>query len=94
MKRPFPELFVVVFVKLLRVLRVLLRAEDARRQTPAPAAGRPERAQAEHGGGDAVLELGGFDEHLGPGSALRSGEEAMAARLGEAMEDLNCINVI
>ena len=30
---------------------------------------------------DAVLEFGGFDEHLGPGSALRSGEDRdLAAR--------------
>jgi len=25
---------------------------------------------------------------------LRSAEESMCARLGEAMEDLNCINVV
>ena len=33
-------------------------------------------------------------KYYDPRMPLRSGEEAMAARLGEAMEDLNCINVI
>jgi len=33
-------------------------------------------------------------KYYDPRMALRAGEEAMAARLGEAMEDLNCINVI
>merc|ERR1719198_1136018 len=33
-------------------------------------------------------------KYYDPRMPLRSGEEAMAKRLGEAMEDLNCINVI
>jgi len=33
-------------------------------------------------------------KYYDPRMALRSGEESMAARLGEAMEDLNCINVL
>jgi len=33
-------------------------------------------------------------KYYDPRMALRSGEETMAARLGEAMQDLNCINVI
>merc|ERR1719253_1145008 len=33
-------------------------------------------------------------KYYDPRMALRSGEESMAARLGEAMEDLNCVNVI
>merc|ERR1719326_2637742 len=33
-------------------------------------------------------------KYYDPRMPLRSGEEAMAARLGEAMEDLNCINVL
>merc|ERR1719353_2199667 len=33
-------------------------------------------------------------KYYDPRMALRSGEESMAARLGEAMEDLNCINVV
>jgi len=33
-------------------------------------------------------------KYYDPRMALRSGEEAMAKRLGEAMEDLNCINVL
>jgi len=33
-------------------------------------------------------------KYYDPRMSLRSGEESMAKRLGEAMEDLNCINVI
>ena len=33
-------------------------------------------------------------KYYDPRMALRAGEESMAARLGEAMEDLNCINVL
>merc|ERR1711988_1395225 len=33
-------------------------------------------------------------KYYDPRMPLRSGEEAMARRLGEAMEDLNCINVL
>merc|ERR1719454_1185630 len=33
-------------------------------------------------------------KYYDPRMALRSGEESMAKRLGEAMEDLNCINVV
>jgi len=33
-------------------------------------------------------------KYYDPRMALRSGEESMAKRLGEAMEDLNCINVL
>merc|ERR1719472_323404 len=33
-------------------------------------------------------------KYYDPRMALRAGEESMAARLGEAMEDLNCINVV
>jgi len=33
-------------------------------------------------------------KYYDPRMALRAGEEAMCARLGEAMEDLNCINVV
>jgi len=33
-------------------------------------------------------------KYYDPRMALRSGEESMAKRLGEAMEDLNCVNVI
>jgi fructose-bisphosphate aldolase class II len=33
-------------------------------------------------------------KYYDPRMPLRSGEESMAARLGEAMEDLNCINVL
>merc|ERR1719152_534880 len=33
-------------------------------------------------------------KYYDPRMPLRAGEESMAARLGEAMEDLNCINVI
>jgi len=33
-------------------------------------------------------------KYYDPRMALRAGEESMAKRLGEAMEDLNCINVV
>jgi len=33
-------------------------------------------------------------KYYDPRMALRSGEESMAKRLGEAMEDLNCISVL
>ena len=33
-------------------------------------------------------------KYYDPRMALRAGEESMAARLGEAMDDLNCINVV
>ena len=33
-------------------------------------------------------------KYYDPRMPLRAGEEAMAKRLGEAMEDLNCINVL
>jgi hypothetical protein len=47
-----PELFVETGADVFRVLP-LLRARDARRETPAPAAEQAERAQGDRGGGDA-----------------------------------------